>query len=917
MITVLNDPAGIANKECHPITEGMLLIDWCIDTYGPDGFHVPTQIFKDRINPDFEIHLQDYLATGYILKADDNIIVVHTPQGVTPGLIIGSLLVSFAVTALLPTPSVELAKVPETPEFKSPTESPNNSLTGQTNIARPLQRIPDIFGQNKVWPDLILPSYFIYINHIKTQFELMCIGRGEYTIDSEDLKTGDTALENITDTTSTIFGPSASPSDMLKVIASNEVNGQELFGPNEPKLYIDIALVEFATTSTIVSTDPRIKDFTTMVSTENFSATAALSGEAAQVDTYTYQNDGITATTKDFTSFSAGDYVTITGTVSNNGDVIVASLTETVLTCINATTGAAMSFTTETVSSTLSTTGSPNILAGLTFSSLATVDQGNGVTEYTITVTGTPFAVRQPYNAAFATSALYKDSEIGPFNVPGNPDQIWIDIQCPRGLMDYGGTNDKKNISFTVTLQEVDGSGTPVGGAEVSVETIRDSTRDPRFYTIVKIPDNPGALHTVSVERTTDNDDASDVFELTKWTRLAGVEELTISDYGDVTTWQVITVATEQAVKIQERKYNAIVERKLSTYDRINDDMTTPKAATSRVADAVVEMLKDSFSGNKAESEIDLLGLYDIQDVLDSDPGAIYGDALGRFCYSFSNARTPIGDEIDTALKAARMFRYQEGNVIKFGRDETQSTRKMLINRRVKKPDSEQKSIRQFKVNDFDGIDIQWISEDTGDSSNIIFPESPAAAPDNPQRIDATGIKNYDQAWNRGQFEYDKLIYRRTTVTTTVLRDGLIINPNDRIGNVDSTTLSTQDGEVIGVSSLTIETSEPIDFEGNPSGTVIMRDEDGVPDAAITCTARTDGINGFILGSGTSFTVRVRGDVANYQMGTLYAFSPDSNHDAIDYLVQEIAPGSDNGYVELTLINYVDDVYDADTTTPT
>lgn len=118
-------------------------------------------------------------------------------------------------------------------------DSPNNSLTGQSNVARAYQAIPDVYGLRRVWPDLIEPSTVEYIDHVKYVTEWMCISRGMGTITR--VQYSETPLENIAGASYEIFEPAPGAGypesrpttlyDVLEAFESDDVNGQELEYP--------------------------------------------------------------------------------------------------------------------------------------------------------------------------------------------------------------------------------------------------------------------------------------------------------------------------------------------------------------------------------------------------------------------------------------------------------------------------------------------------------------------------------------------------------------------------------------------------------------------------------------------------------------------------------------------------------------
>ena len=149
----------------------------------------------------------------------------------------------------------------------------------------------------------------------------------------------------------------------------------------------------------------------------------------------------------------------------------------------------------------------------------------------------------------------------------------------------------------------------------------------------------------------------------------------------------------------------------------------------------------------------------------------------------------------------------------------------------------------------------------------------------NPEIIEAVGIANYSQAWDRAQYEFNRIIHSRVKVTTTVSAEGGLLSLNDRIDHVDGTDLNdlASDGELTEISGLMVRTSERCTFEDGKRYTVILRDELGNPSAPIRVTQRSDTEFGFVLSSLPSFSMFVRGDT-DYQRGCLYSFCEDGDH---------------------------------------
>jgi len=826
-IIIHHDPEGIKGRTCLSLQDGARLLDFLIKEYGVDGFNVPTILFMGDIIASNEIK-QNYDSLNRILNDGDIVNIIHRPQGVEA--IIFAIVAVIAAVVL--TPDISPVPTVENPNFPKTNESPNNRLTGQTNLARPLARIPDIYGRMRVYPDLGTSTVTEYINHIKHVTEYLIVGRGEY--DLVDLKSGETLLTDIQSASSETFGPGDLINELLNINDSNEVNGQEVKAPNSGDgLNTSATEVTFSSTGDFMRTvgDPSV----------------GLNG---------------------FSAVEVGKEFIITGSSLNDGTFTLASYN----------------------------------------SQLIPSEPGFDERERVTVRVEESFIDEVPLPGFISFTAVGGEDSIGPFNVPGETEEIWIDIICPRGLSDRrNGSTNTIVVSFNFILEELTSGGTPIN-VEIYPIALQDNTLDPRFYTFKITPAVPGSNYRATLQRTSDSVNDSSYYDQTKWARLGGVGKIIDFDQGNVTSVRLTTIATEQATKSQLRKFNVIVTRKLRTYTTAGGVIIPALTATTRFADAMLEHLTNEFIGNKVTTDINLDELYTIQESLDVDP--IYGDVLGRFSYSFSADKASVKDELLMIANAARVYVRKLGNTLGFGRDEIRSVRTTLFNTRTKKPGSEKKTRRLQKPNGFDGVELQWIEESTGTSFIVKFPDTNEV---NPKRIDAAGIRNFKQAWNRANIEFLKLKLQRETVQFDSTKEGLLSPVGDRVANADGTDVKAQSGEVKTIDGFDIETYTPIDFDGNPTAVVLMRDESGALSSEITVTPRLDGIEGFILGTLPGFTVRIRGDL-DYQIGTLYVFTLPSTT-IKDYVIQSISP-KDNGYVTLKLTNYDPLVYGPDTEIP-
>ena len=223
-LVIQNDQSGATGKEYISFPDGVTPTEMLM-TNKPDGIDPDTtKIYvcsKEMILGDKP---SDELFKP--LFNNDVVFMVNEVKALDPFTI--------AIIAVVAA-AVSIALVPKIPgNVGQRKDSPNNNLQGQTNIARPYQAYPLVFGSPRVFPDLTGEPVSEYVSNQKIITQLMNVGVGLFDI--TEVRAGETPLANFTGSSSTIFSPVSKVVTVPSVtnsFANNEIDGQELLGINE------------------------------------------------------------------------------------------------------------------------------------------------------------------------------------------------------------------------------------------------------------------------------------------------------------------------------------------------------------------------------------------------------------------------------------------------------------------------------------------------------------------------------------------------------------------------------------------------------------------------------------------------------------------------------------------------------------
>ncbi|MGQ3902953.1 host specificity factor TipJ family phage tail protein [Mixta calida] len=452
---------------------------------------------------------------GIELKDSDRVQIYDQPKGV-----IGDVLkpifkvVSKILSFLAPKTSFSVAD-------SNSKESPNNKLTGQTNVARTYQARPDVFGQVRSYPDLIQQSMFEFINNVKYVTEWMNFGLGKYSVD--DVRYSESTLGSLAGASYQIFGPGENIPVIYEGFEFDDVDGQELPGPNE-------------------------------------------SGE--------------------FPAYSASANKVISGQFSG-GQVSVQIVKQSSFDYFfNITKPHSVTFVVNVTYNTASGPVTKDIALSADLFNATQTDNGSVSSpvyyyNFFMRNLGGADAATTPSNATINTTKfVLNDNQaltMGPFFAPVEGQQLWVHFQGQLG----GGYYAPARIEFW----KVDESNNAISAKETQTVTITNPSDDAdTVYRTYKFTPTAGyGRYAVTVTRT-NNSQSDSILQLAE---IHSVRVRSNENHPDDTLVRVTVRATEQATGVRERKYNALITRHTISYDIASRKIDMTLRPSRSFADAV------------------------------------------------------------------------------------------------------------------------------------------------------------------------------------------------------------------------------------------------------------------------------------------------------------------------------------------
>lgn len=394
----------------------------------------------------------------------------------------------------------------------------------------------------------------------------------------------------------------------------------------------------------------------------------------------------------------------------------------------------------------------------------------------------------------------------------------------------YKLSSDGKQQSFSVSvlveITPVDSGDLAIGAAQTFTLTIVGSSNDKDFKANTMFATGlTNQRISIRARRTTPTDlnFNGSVVDTVQWRDAYGGAPVAQSNFGNITTAFTRTYGTNSATSLKQRELNALVTRKVATW---NGTAFGSPIASTNAADIICAISLDPKIGNRTLAELNVQGIYDEVARLTDYFGT---DLATSFSYTFDDDNVSFEETITTVSQAVFGLAYRLGSVINFfGETETDDSL-FLFNHRNKIPGSEQRTITFGNANDYDGVEFEYVSPVDDTTQTLYRPEDQSAR--NPNKIQSVGIRSLEQATIAVDRAWNKIRYQNVTTQFECLEQAEYLIINNRVAIADNTRADTFDGHIVAQDGLILELSQPLTSGADGTYTIFLQMTDGTVEA--------------------------------------------------------------------------------------
>lgn len=838
MLVIYRDPQGLTGRDLHELDRSLSL-QQNIAAIFPSGLNAETTTIRingEVINP-LEVDL------SRLPDATDNVEIILRQQGIGTAIVMAIVAATAAIVtiALMPKPSIPN-------DMGAQKDSPNNDLTGQTNIARLYQAIPDIYGKIRAFPDLTEPSLSEYIDNVKNITEIMCIGIGNYQI--EKVKYADTLLSTINGASYEVFNPGDIIPTIYDAAESPDVDGQEITPPN-----LGDSVLYTAETNTIIDFSLTGKVFTVRINKEDvfdyfYDKSKPINCRFTIPLTYDKTESGKKVTVTENFSFSA----VLT-------DMAIVASTDPL---------------------------NPGTWYDITF------DNVNPPNDYPV-----PSTPQKTYFKLEDMEALY----VGPFIMASDSDEIWYNVIFQRGL------NGRADLTAEWWLVDANNDQIP-GTQESESFSYDDDTYEGKYYTRKIKPKAGRGRYAFRISRTnngsdqlTDQAKLEEVYSIN--VRQNVIAKHTLIKCVTTATEQATGFKDRKFNAEVTRKTitwsgGVVVNTLTASRDFADAVLHSFVVIAGRDANELdLVELYDISASIKQKNE--RLGWFDFSF---DDEDVSLGQRLQTICNA---ARVTVFRD---GLKW-RFVREEKKGLISaqfdarnLANDDTGGTLQYKGHLPTSYDGIELEWVDATDTND-DGTDKKAYIRLRIDSANKIIKEEAAIRP---YKLQLAGCRNKDQAMNRAQLEARRLIYQRLSVEDTALNDANYVQLGDRVRWADVYDEAISTGEILQIAGGVFYTSEQLIFEAGKTYKASITDQYGYPSPWITATPVSGDDSAFLADFSKAYTA----DGIDSLLGSHFIITPSVASDPMDFSLSSKSAGDDPTQIKISLVQYDERLFEYD-----
>lgn len=443
------------------------------------------------------------------------------------------------------------------------------------------------------------------------------------------------------------------------------------------------------------------------------------------------------------------------------------------------------------------------------------------------------------YDPPFVFTAKL-DNTIGPFSCPIECEKLFFNIKFDRGL--------KKSVPISVTTYELDSKGGTRTGVEQTFSVIYDDdTVDAVYQTFTVSPTAGRTWYEFEVKRTNEASQDTEKPDIPTLEAVYCIQELGDYDFPDGGTMLSVKMPTTQIPTGSgvDNKINLIDGQvMMPSYDKATQTILAD-APSRNFADAALFVWRDFYG-----QDVSILNLDELYTIADSLP-----EDLKMFDYTFDDTSNGVGTVMDIILNVARVYKYWDGQQIRFWRDEAVAFNSALLSRADLAAESDRSysiSRSSFVSGEYDSVQIEYIDRDINKKAYIYRSidgtgtiQNVAGA--NAKQVVLSGCQNLVNATNRAELEIRKMLYQRWTLSDTFidahrfLERGAVVMYNEVYEGGDA-----WGGEILAVSGGTATVREELNLQGGTTYQVYYTNALGEAIGPQTVTAST--ANSFTCG---------------------------------------------------------------------